>query len=281
MMPPRAVIARCKMSIMGNDSRHNLPNVKMLVGDDLVSAAYFPQMSTMSQRLRTARKRIKLTQKDVADHFGIARVSVTQWESDDGRSRPDSKKLSDLANLLKVSTDWILNGDANEIVDPPAVTQEVYPVGETEPILRRLGPHTLPVLGITMAGDTDDDPDRPADFWMNGEVVNYVARPRSLENAKDAFALNVDGTSMIPRYRTKDMVVVQKVAPTSGDDVVIELKPRAEADEGGNPSFLKEFVRRAGGSIIVKQYNPEKEIVFELKEIKNMFRVIPTRELLG
>jgi phage repressor protein C with HTH and peptisase S24 domain len=268
------------MSIMENDSRHNLPNVKMLVGDVFVSSPYFPQM-TLSDRIRTARKGAKLTQQQVADHFGIARVSVTQWESGDGRSRPDSKKLPELASLLQTTTDWLLSDDPAAPASTAAAVQEVYPVGETEPIMRRLGPHTLPVLGITLGGDTDDDNDRPADFWMNGEVVNYIARPRSLENAKDAFALYVDGTSMFPRFREKDLVVVQKVTPASGDDVVIELKPKREADEGSNASFLKEFVRRAGGSIVVKQYNPEKEITFDLKEIKNLFRVIPMRELMA
>lgn len=59
------------------------------------------------QRVRHARKAKGLTQQDVADHFGIARVSVTQWEG--GTSRPDPDKLADLADLFAVSLDWLLN----------------------------------------------------------------------------------------------------------------------------------------------------------------------------
>jgi phage repressor protein C with HTH and peptisase S24 domain len=231
----------------------------------------------IGKAIRAAREKLGMSQAALGEAVGIKQASVQAIEKGETAR---SKYLPQLARALAIKPEMI-GLPSYENLSPPAFAQEVYPVGGTEPILRRPGARTLPVLGITMGGDTDYDPDRPADFWMNGEVINYVARPRSLENAKDAFALYVDGTSMLPRYRAKDMVVVQKVAPTSGDDVVIELKPRTETDEGSNPSFLKEFVRRAGRSIIVKQYNPEKEITFDLKEIKNVFRVISVRELMS
>lgn len=160
----------------------------------------------------------------------------------------------------------------------PPIFQEVIPVPDQESPLDRLGPNTLPVLGITMGGRSDK---RGPDFWMNGEVVRYAPRPRSLEGRKDAFGLYVDGTSMEPKYAAGDMVVVEKRPPAPGDDVVIELNSTDPADEHDNPSFIKQFVGRRGSTITVRQFNPKKELTFDLKEIKNLFRVIPVKELMA
>jgi len=58
------------------------------------------------ERLKVARKRRGLTQQQVADHFEIARVSVTQWEG--GTSRPDQAKFAALSDLYDVPLDWLL-----------------------------------------------------------------------------------------------------------------------------------------------------------------------------
>lgn len=63
-------------------------------------------METFSERIRIARRAAGLTQQQVADHFGIQRVSVTQWES--GQSRPALHRISQLAHLFSVSEEWLL-----------------------------------------------------------------------------------------------------------------------------------------------------------------------------
>jgi transcriptional regulator with XRE-family HTH domain len=62
----------------------------------------------LSERLKSARKRTGLTQDDVARHFGINRVSVTQWEL--GISRPDQTKFVELARLFSVPLEWLIEG---------------------------------------------------------------------------------------------------------------------------------------------------------------------------
>lgn len=135
-----------------------------------------------------------------------------------------------------------------------------------------VGPADVDVLGITVGGDDGD-------FWLNGEVVNKVRRPPGIRHAKNVFALNVGGDSMEPRHRPGDLIYVQKANPAPGDDIVIELK---ETNEGGDrKSFLKEFVRRAGSLVLCKQYNPARGLEFETREIANIYRVIPLKELMG
>lgn len=73
-------------------------------------------MGMFGKRIRLARQAKGLTQGDIAKHFDIDRVSVTQWESDDG-TNPAADKLPDLAALLGVSEDWLISnkGDAPEV----------------------------------------------------------------------------------------------------------------------------------------------------------------------
>jgi transcriptional regulator with XRE-family HTH domain len=67
------------------------------------------------QRIRTARDAAGLTQKQVADHFGIKRPTVTQWEA--GPHRPDQDRFPALAALLGITLDWLMT----EVGDRPDV----------------------------------------------------------------------------------------------------------------------------------------------------------------
>lgn len=65
-------------------------------------------MSEIHERFKQARDKAGLTQQDVATHFDISRVSVTNWES--GKTKPDMDKIPQLALLFKVSIDWLMSG---------------------------------------------------------------------------------------------------------------------------------------------------------------------------
>lgn len=184
-----------------------------------------------------------------------------------------TKKLELVAKAL----DWTV-AELTDIEAPTDRAQSPSLPGRTSGS-PTLVSHTedIPVLGVTMGGAIEHD--RSPDFWMNGEVINYVARPKGILNAPNVFALYVSGNSMFPRFRERDLVFAQKASPAAGDDVVIELKPISDGEP--HPSFIKEFVRPKGSYILVKQYNPPAEIEFALDEIRNVFRVIPLKELVG
>lgn len=54
-----------------------------------------------SEILRSKRKELKLTQKDVADIWGIAPVNVSDWEHE--RGMPEASRLPALAHRLGLS----------------------------------------------------------------------------------------------------------------------------------------------------------------------------------
>jgi len=61
---------------------------------------------TFGQRFARLRKEKGLTQDDIAGHIGISAQAVSKWEND--ISSPDISALTDLADLLGVTTDVLL-----------------------------------------------------------------------------------------------------------------------------------------------------------------------------
>lgn len=131
----------------------------------------------------------------------------------------------------------------------------------------------VPVLGIAVGGSE-------ADFYLNGQTIDYVRRPPGIANLKDVFAIYVAGSSMHPRFEEGELVYATAVRPPrQGDYVLVEM----HASELGEPgaAFLKRFQRRAGSHIICQQFNPPADLEYEFDEIKRIYRVIPTNELMG
>ncbi|MBD5085358.1 MAG: helix-turn-helix transcriptional regulator [Clostridiales bacterium] len=63
-------------------------------------------MVPFPKRLQEARKRKKLRQTDVAEHFAIAYRTYQNYEG--GQRRPDFELLVALADYLEVTTDYLL-----------------------------------------------------------------------------------------------------------------------------------------------------------------------------
>ncbi len=64
---------------------------------------------TFGERIRDARKRKKLTQKDLADLIGAKHNSVSNWENDQNKPDPDTIEL--LCGVLDVTPSYLLGYD--------------------------------------------------------------------------------------------------------------------------------------------------------------------------
>jgi len=135
------------------------------------------------------------------------------------------------------------------------------------------GPRDVPVLGTGVCGDDGD-------FRFNGETIDYAPRPPGIEGKKDVFVVYVVGDSMAERYEDGDPLYVDPHRrPKPRDIVIVELKAPSDGEPGS--AFVKRLVRRAGGKIVVEQFNPPKELVFDEDEVARLHRVIPWIELIG
>ncbi|TGV75363.1 helix-turn-helix transcriptional regulator, partial [Mesorhizobium sp. M2D.F.Ca.ET.145.01.1.1] len=80
-------------------------------------------------------------------------------------------------------------------------------------------------------------------------------------------------------YEPGDMIYCGGRDAVPGDHVVIETFP--EENEKNGKAFIKKLVRRTAGELVVEQYNPPKTLTFNRYAIKQVWRVIPLKELLG
>lgn len=67
----------------------------------------FVTMEKLSQRLKAARKKAGLTQRELAEVAGVSQPLISQIENEKNTSSAD---LSKLARACKVSTDWLAEG---------------------------------------------------------------------------------------------------------------------------------------------------------------------------
>lgn len=69
---------------------------------------------TTGEKITLLRKKIKLTQDELAEKLGVSRQSVSRWEVD--IAFPETDKLIKLSKLFKCSIDFLLDEDKEENV---------------------------------------------------------------------------------------------------------------------------------------------------------------------
>lgn len=69
----------------------------------------------IGQRLRAARKAAGLNQEDVANVVGVAKSTVSEWET--GKRSPDVELLETIAECLNVTIEFLFNIGSNKSVE--------------------------------------------------------------------------------------------------------------------------------------------------------------------
>lgn len=226
-----------------------------------------PKAALVGAAIRNARKSRKKVMREVAEHLGIDVAAVNNWEL--GRNLPSTDNLLRVAEYLGVNAAALGRGDV-EFLNSAASVNEVEIV--TDPAPPQLGPMDVKLLGGVAAGDD-------ADFSLNGEINGYVRRPPGIAHLNNVFATHVLTESMIPRYDVGELLYCGGRAPVPGDHVVIEMFP--DDGETITKAYVKKLIRRTKAEYICEQYNPVGEKRFDAYRVKNIWRIIPTRELYG
>lgn len=175
----------------------------------------------------------------------------------------------------------LLDATPEELLKPPPATigelRDRGP-GNTAPAIdapplapRHEAPRDVPLHG-TAAGSERGS-------FEIGNTVDYVRRPPGLAGAKNAYALQVVGDSMAPRYENGDLIYVHPDrVPRRGDDIVFTVR-NGEHAEG--ESFVKRLVSRSSDKLVVEQYNPPQETAWEAKYVIRVHKVMRNHELYG
>lgn len=222
---------------------------------------------TVGSVLRAARKQKRYVLREVATAVGVSTQAVGNWETD--KNEISMENLRAAATFLGIDP-VAASGGRLRWSSPSEDLSEVEQV--TSSGTPNFGPRDVEVRGVSVGGDD-------ADFSFNGEVIEMVRRPPGIATLTNVFAAYVVGTSMIPRFMPGELTYAGGRPPVAGDDVIIEMFP--EEGRTAGKAFIKRLLRRSQNQIVVEQFNPPKELVFNPYEIKGMHRVIPLKELLG
>lgn len=179
---------------------------------------------TLGDRIKSRRKELKLTQKDLATALkGVSHVAVSQWES--STTKPNSENILDLSTVLQCDISWLLRGN-----------------GESNVLPASLGMTKVPLISYIQAGQwTGID-----DFRETCGDYEYILT--DLDVSENAFALEIKGDSMNPDFIEGDVVIIDPTEqPNAGEFVAAingdyeatfkKYRPLEDLDEHGRQHF--------------------------------------------
>lgn len=230
-------------------------------------------MGSIGQRVRRERELQGWKPVELARRAGIHRQQVHQIENDKVKQ---SKALAQLAAALDIRLEWLITGRGERELRQNGITSGAHMEPDAIPTFARrpdmnIMTRDLPVRAITAVGEDTM-------FQLTDLITGYKPRPTALAHIHGAFAFYVIGTSMVPRFKPREMVYVDPLRPPSpGDDVVVEM-----VAVGGKPVrwCLREMVDQTAETITLKQYKPELEQTIPREDTINVWRIVPTGDLL-
>lgn len=195
----------------------------------------------------------------------IARKAVSALE---GKGSPPITAAEILA-LAGIDDPDNKKGDVPSSNEPVNVPRMEY--AKNREGLPRRGDQDVPIMGLAAGGARGD-------FVMTSEVIGYATRRPALENVRNVYGILVWGESMVPRwYPGEPAYVNPDKPPRAGDFVVVQLRGKNGEIEG----LIKQLVRMDSERVVLRQFNPEKELKFPRSEVLHVHRVYWPNELDG
>ncbi|MBF0400967.1 MAG: helix-turn-helix domain-containing protein [Magnetococcales bacterium] len=163
---------------------------------------------TLSERIQTARKQAKLTQKELADRVGISQTAVHKLEC--GRSK-SSRRTVAIALTCGVDPIWLDTGrgEMSLIGATPGMNQaEFAKAAEDGEIYRAPLFARLPLISWEDASKACED---PTESFHPKEVEAWIpVAPRSSDRT---FALRVPDDSMEPEFQEGEIIIIDPTLP--------------------------------------------------------------------
>lgn len=176
--------------------------------------------SIFAKNLRARLDDRQMTAVDLARHLDVSKAIVSEWLS--GRKMPRMDKVSRIATLFGVQISDLIESKG-------------------EPAPQPSGPQLVPVLGSVPAG---------IPISAVQEILDWEEISEDMARRGEYFALRIRGTSMEPRFREGDVIIVRQqetvengeiaVVMVNGEDATVKRFFRSDAGitlTGTNPAF--------------------------------------------
>lgn len=191
---------------------------------------------TFGQRLRTARKEKRLTQKELAAKINAAHNSISNWEND--QNMPDPDTIQNLCWALDVQPNYFFSVET-------ALPANIIPMPEMKKI---------PLIGSIACG---------APILAEEHIEDYVDLPR---HVKADFSLTCKGDSMInARIFDGDIVYIRQQETVENGEIAAVLI--------GTEATLKR-VRLFDDHIVLEPENPMYKPLVYWNEEMNTVRIL-------
>jgi phage repressor protein C with HTH and peptisase S24 domain len=220
-------------------------------------------MDKIRELVRARLSALNLSMAEVSKAMGKNHAYLQQFlERNSPQSLPEEVRAK-LATILGVS-EAVLRGAPAAVSAPPNLPLSAM----MRPNDVWQGSDHIPVVGTAEGG-----PDGLLEW--NGDVIDRISRPPSLAGAKDAYALFVNGTSMEPRYFQGELIYVHPGRPvTPGSFVVVQIYR-----ESATPAaWVKQFIRRDQKQIVLRQFNPAKDLKLPVAEVRSIHKIVASGE---
>lgn len=193
-------------------------------------------MNSFGAKLKSCRKDMSLSQKELGQKIGVAESTISLYESN--KRFPDAETLQKISSLFNVSLDYLLG---NAPCKKPA-----SPTGHGV---------RIPVLGRVVAGI-------PIEAVQ--EILDYEEITPELAASGDFFALKIRGHSMEPRMMEGDVVIVRRQDDVESGDVAIVLV-------NGNEATVKRVKKQEDGiTLIANNISVYEPHYYSNKEIEEL-----------
>jgi phage repressor protein C with HTH and peptisase S24 domain len=195
---------------------------------------------------------------------GVTRGAVGNWELG---KEVGLDALTVLSRIAGVRIEWLAYNDGEKLLSSIAGPMEPANARQTGEFLRSLV--KVPQYGSAVGGEDGE-------FVLNGNRLDDVFAPPSLNGIQNAYAVQVSGDSMYPRYEDGETVFVNPNRRTvKGDYVIAEI----HLIENNPPlAYIKKLVRRTDKELILEQFNPPKILKFEGDRVKSVHYVLKSGE---
>jgi phage repressor protein C with HTH and peptisase S24 domain len=202
-------------------------------------------------------ERYSLSASGLAKRSGLDSTAFNKSKrlSSDGRPRwPSTESLAKIMEATGASLDEFM-----ALVEGPAGEK---PAGRLRGRLAAQ-PSSVPLLGFAQAGAGGFFEDAG---FPQGQGLDLIELPAGAR--ENAYALKVQGDSMLPLYRDGDVLIVEPdAAPRKGDRVVVKT--------GGGEVMAKILGRRTDAAILLISLNPDHpERKLAAGEVEWMARIV-------
>lgn len=196
--------------------------------------------NNVGQRIFEARKRRKISRKEVADFLQVHETTIKRYEDGNTKKLP-TDRLEKIAKYLNTSIEYLMGWE-----------EEQKPQGIK-----------IPVLGTVAAG---------IPISAVEDILDYEEIPQSWQNQGEFFGLKIKGDSMKPDINDGDTVIVKQQSTANNGDVVIALV-------NGDDATCKKFEKLDNGIMLISNNSEYSPMYFSNEEVTTKPVVIVGRVL--